>query len=54
MPDEPVDDSRDEAKGTGKCKLCDCPKFSPSPGGATCINHNSAGGTCNHYKTEHN
>ncbi len=40
--------------GTGSCTLCDCPGFSPSTGGRTCINRNSAGGTCNHYESEHN
>lgn len=40
--------------GTGSCKLCDCPVFVPSSGGKTCINQNSAGGTCNHYESEHN
>jgi len=40
--------------GTGSCTLCDCQGFIPSSGGRTCINLNSAGGTCNHYLEEHN
>jgi hypothetical protein len=40
--------------GTGSCTMCDCPAFSASPGpGSTCINRNSAGGTCNHWDYEH-
>ena len=44
--------------GTGACTQCDCPSFnasfghSPEPG-VTCINLNSAGGTCNHWFQEH-
>jgi hypothetical protein len=40
--------------GTGSCKLCSCPGFVPSQGGATCVNQNAQGGTCNHYVYEHN
>jgi hypothetical protein len=41
--------------GTGSCTLCDCPSFRASPGpGNSCINLNSAGGTCNHWDYEHN
>lgn len=40
--------------GTGSCKLCDCPGFSPSTTNRSCINRNSAGGTCNHWESEHN
>lgn len=44
------------AMGTGRCTVsgCGCPSFSASPGpGYTCINRNSAGGTCNHTDSEH-
>lgn len=43
--------------GTGSCTICDCSEFMPGTGTGddpTCINENSEGGTCNHYKSEHN
>lgn len=47
--------NHDPKMGTGSCRLCDCPGFIPaSSPGRTCINRNSAGGTCNHYESEHN
>jgi hypothetical protein len=40
--------------GVGGCTICDCPGFiAASSPGRTCINRNSAGGTCNHYESEH-
>lgn len=42
-----------ETEGSGKCTQCDCQSFKPSSGGQTCINHNSQGGTCNHWQSEH-
>jgi hypothetical protein len=51
--------SRDnEIMGTGSCNVagCGCQAFSAAPGGSGthCIGRNSAGGTCNHLKDEHN
>lgn len=43
----------DTRMGSGKCSICDCAHFEPSTGGQTCIGHNSAGGTCNHFASEH-
>lgn len=41
--------------GTGPCTICDCQGFVPAPGGSgrSCIGTNSAGGTCNHWDSEH-
>jgi len=49
----PISQNDSPKMGTGRCMICDCQGFFPSSGGRTCINHNSAGGTCNHYKNEH-
>lgn len=40
--------------GAGSCTVCDCPGFEgQTPESTICINHNSKGGTCNHYMSEH-
>jgi hypothetical protein len=47
--------------GTGKCTVsgCGCKGYSSPPGGPdipggdSCIGKNSAGGTCNHTKAQH-
>jgi hypothetical protein len=45
--DEPI-------MGDGPCTICDCPGFEgQTPESTICINHNSEGGTCNHYMSEH-
>lgn len=45
------------ALANSPCTECDCEEFIPSTetsgGGNTCINKNSAGGTCNHTRDEH-
>lgn len=50
-----TDDSLEPIRmGSGPCTRCDCPGFVASPGpGRTCIGHNSSGGTCNHWDSEH-
>ena len=41
--------------GAGPCTVCDCPGFVAAPGGSghSCVGRNSAGGTCNHWDSEH-
>lgn len=44
-----------QREGTCKVEGCGCQGFSAAPGSNShCIGRNSAGGTCNHSKDEHN